>query len=67
MKPAPGFETSIIHLEMVHIVVALRVWGYFWQHSHIMVYCDNLAVVNLSRLAKRRTLTWHCASEISAC
>ena len=27
-----GFDISIVHLETLNIVVALRVWGHFWQH-----------------------------------
>ena len=47
--PLPlGFEHySIVHLEMLNIVVALKVWGPMWGDARIQIHCDNLAVVQV--------------------
>ena len=29
----PGFILKIVHLEMINIVIALRMWGKYWRHS----------------------------------
>ena len=50
----PDFDTSIVHLEMLNIVVAPRVWGHFWQHSLITIFCDNQAVVSVVDTSKTR-------------
>ena len=36
---------TIVHLEAVNIVVALRTWSTLLQNSKCTVYCDNMAVV----------------------
>ena len=50
----PGFDLKIVHLEMVNVLVALRIWGKFWQHSQVKIYCDNLAVVQVVASSKTR-------------
>ena len=47
--PLPlGFEHySIIHLEMLNIVVALKIWGPMWRDARIQMHCDILAVVQV--------------------
>ena len=50
----PGFELKIVHLEMINVLVALRIWGKFWQHSQVKIYCDNLAVVQVVANSKTR-------------
>ena len=34
----PGFHLTIVHLEMLNIVIALRTWGRFWKHSSIKFF-----------------------------
>ena len=41
----PGFTPTIVHLEMLNIIVALHLWGPCWRHSEVKIYCDNEAVV----------------------
>ena len=43
----PGFVLKIVHWEMLNIVIALHVWGKYWKHSSVMVYCDNEACVQV--------------------
>ena len=43
----PGFDLKIVHLEMWNIVLALKMWGHFWVHSNLTIYCDNYAVVQV--------------------
>ena len=38
---------DIVHLEMVNIVMALRVFARFWSGTRILVKCDNEAVVKV--------------------
>ena len=38
---------SIVHLEMLNIVVALKFWGTQWSCTKLLVKCDNMAVVNV--------------------
>ena len=39
---------------MLNIVIALRMWGSFWCHSNITVYCDNLGVVFVVKTGKTK-------------
>ena len=50
----PGFDFKIVHLEMINVLVALRIWGKFWQHSQVKIYCDNLAVVQVVASSKTK-------------
>ena len=57
--PVPlGYENmSIVHLEMLNILVAIRVWGPQWSGKAIRVACDNQAVVMVLNSGKTRDLT----------
>ena len=41
---------------MLNIVIALRVWGYLWQHGSISIRCDNLGVVQVVKTSKTRNI-----------
>ena len=45
---------QIVHLEMLNILVALRVWGHKWTKKKILVHCDNQAVVTVINSGKTR-------------
>ena len=47
-------KLTIVHLEMMNIVVALQVWGKMWHHGSISVRCDNLGVVQVVRTSKTK-------------
>ena len=47
-------KLTIVHLEMIYIVVALLVWGKMWHHGSISVKCDNLGVVQVVKTGKTK-------------
>ena len=48
---------SIVHLEMLNILVAVRVWGKYWKNQRILIKCDNQAVVSVLNLGRAQDLT----------
>ena len=52
--PISDFKHKIVHLEMFNILLALRTWGDFWQHSTVSLFCDNLAVVQVVETSKTK-------------
>ena len=53
-----NFENyTIVHLEMLNILVALRVWSHQWAASKILLKCDNQAVVSVLNLGRTQDLT----------
>ena len=38
---------TIVHLEMLNILVAIRTWGNAWSGTTVRIHCDNQAVVNV--------------------
>ena len=61
-----GFENyDIVHLEILNVVVALRIWDKYWQNKRIEIKCDNMAVVEVIRSGKARDQTLaKCARNI---
>ena len=57
--PIPQYCDSfpIVHLEMLNILVAIRVWGNAWKHQRILIKCDNQAVVSVLNSGKTQDLT----------
>ena len=52
-----GFRNyPIVHLEILNIVVALKVWGSLWKDHIIEVKCDNMAVVEVLNIGRARDL-----------
>ena len=54
--PIPlGYKNyTIVHLEIINIVVALKIWGSIWKDKIIEIKCDNMAVVDVLRSGKAR-------------
>ena len=50
----PNFILTIIHLEMLNVVIALRTWAKYWQHTKVIFFCDNLAVVHVVKTNRTR-------------
>ena len=50
------FQPDIVHLEMLNILVALRVWASFCTSSLVTFYCDNMAVVQVVESGKTRDI-----------
>ena len=45
---------SIVHLEMINILVAIKVFGHMWHRQLILVKCDNDAVVQVLTSGKTK-------------
>ena len=45
---------GIVHLEMINILVALRIFAPYWHQKAILVRCDNNAVVQVLTSGKTR-------------
>ena len=45
---------KIVHLEMLNLVIALKLWAIQWAHSRVRSHCDNSAVVQVVRSGKTR-------------
>ena len=55
--PLGYMDMNIVHLEMLNILVALRVWNHAWAKSRIRIACDNAAVVQVLNSGRTRDLT----------
>ena len=49
-----GFDLNTTHLEMLNLVVAIKVWGKFWKNSSVIIYCDNMSVVQVVQTSRTR-------------
>ena len=47
-------EYSIVHPEMVNIVVALKIWATQWNNKKLLIKCDNMAVVEVLTSGRTR-------------
>ena len=54
--PIPrGFQQlTIVHLEMINILLAVKLVGSAWSHKRVLIKCDNDAVINVLRSGKAR-------------
>ena len=55
--PLGYMNPQIVHLEMLNILAALRVWQEPWKNSKVAIACDNLAVVQVLNSGHTRDLT----------
>ena len=65
--PVPvGFNKyTIVHLEMINVLVALKLWAQAWANKRVRLYCDNQAVVHvLSTGNTRDAVLGACARNI---
>ena len=56
---------TIVHLEMINILVALKIFGPFWANKKVLVKCDNQAVVAVLTHSKTKDpflATWLLAA-----
>ena len=49
-----GSDLKIVHLEMLNLDIALKLWAQKWAHSTVKFYCDNLAVVQVVNTGKTK-------------
>ena len=47
-------DFKIVHLEMLNLVIALRLWAESWSHSAVKFYRDNLTVIQVVQTGKTR-------------
>ena len=47
-------DLKIVHLEMLNLVIALKLWAESWPHSTVRFYCDSSAEVQVVQTAKTR-------------
>ena len=52
--PANHGNYTIVHLEILNVVVALKIWVSHWTNHRIKIYCDNMAVVEVLQAGKAR-------------
>ena len=53
-----GFKTfTIVYLEMLNTLVAIRTWASQWQFKAVRIFCDNAGVVSVLTSGKTRDLT----------
>ena len=50
----PYANLAIVHLEMINILVAVRIFGHIWHRKLVLVKCDNEAVVQVLTSGKTR-------------
>ena len=50
-------QYSIVHLEMLNILLAVHTWASRWQVKSILIYCDNQAVVSVLSSGRTRDMT----------
>ena len=55
--PEYCFQFSIVHLERLNILVAIRVWCQYWANKRIIIKCDNQAVVSVLNSGKTQDMT----------
>ena len=55
--PLGYLDLQIVHLEMLNILAAIRVWQNQWKDKKVGIACDNLAVVQVLNIGRTRDLT----------
>ena len=58
---------SIVQLEMLNILLAVRLFHAQWAGRKILIKCDNETVVSVLRSARPKTLTWGPVPEYLVC
>ena len=52
--PSHFQNLAIVHLEMVNLLVAVRIFAKFWHRHSVLVRCDNSAVVQILNSGKTK-------------
>ena len=47
-------DYNTVHLEILNLVVALKVWGHYWADKYIAIRCDNMSVIQVLTSGKTR-------------
>ena len=59
--PTGHLNYNIVHMEIINLVVAIKIWAPYWSNQKIKIYCDNLVVVEDKA---RDTTLANCARNI---
>ena len=52
--PRHYLSLTIVHLEMINILVAIKAFGPFWARKKVLVKCDNQAVVSVLKHSRTK-------------
>ena len=52
--PKHYLNLTIVHLEMINILVAIKAFGPFWAQKKVLVKCDNQAVVSVLKHSRTK-------------
>ena len=55
--PTTYANMTIVHYEMLNILVAIRTWGTGWSGKTVLIHCDNEAVVTVLTTGRTKDLT----------
>ena len=47
-------DYTIVHLDILNIVVDAKIWATHWSYKKIQIFCDNMAVVEVLTTSKTR-------------
>ena len=61
--PCHYLNLSIVHLEMVNILVSLKVFGPFWRGCKILIHCDNQEVVPVLNSGRTKDAFLACCAQ----
>ena len=48
---------TIVHLEILNIIVAAKIWATHWSNQRVQIFCDNMAVLEVLTSGKTRDTT----------
>ena len=54
VRQIPNFQLTIVHLEMLNVIIALGLWNSQWCHMRITMFCDNYSVVQVIMFGRTR-------------
>ena len=52
--PTASSNYNIAHFPVLHVVVAMKIWGHMWVNKSIQIMCDNRAVVDVLTCGRAR-------------
>ena len=49
---------TIVHLEMLNVLVAIRIFGLYWHRRKVQIKRDNIAVVQILTYYRTKDMFW---------
>ena len=63
--PLEFMNYTIVHLEILNIVVAAKIWASHWSNQNIHIFCDNMAVIEVLTTGRTRdTILATCSKNL---